>query len=189
MAKLTTKAVEAIKPTTARKEIPDALLPGLYLIVQPSGARSWAVRYRHNGKPRKHTLGPFPAIDLKAARTLGAKALRAVAEGTDPAIEKQALRAQRDSVEDVVARFAERHLRRNYRPTPLAEAERLLRLNVIATWRGRVIGDITRRDVREMLDRIMDNGTPVAANRIHSITRKLFSWAVENEIIPASPVA
>ena len=70
MAKLTTKAVEAIKPTTARKEIPDALLPGLYLIVQPSGARSWAGRYRHNGKPRKHTLGPFPAIDLKAARTL-----------------------------------------------------------------------------------------------------------------------
>src|SRR3546814_2161542 len=65
MAKnLTTKDVENVKPGTARKEIPDALLPGLYLVVQPSGAKSWAVRYRHGGKPRKLTLGPLaPTID------------------------------------------------------------------------------------------------------------------------------
>ena len=71
MAKLTSRAVETIKPTALRQEIPDSLLPGLYLIVQPSGARSWAVRYRHNGRPRKHTLGSYPAIDLKSARALG----------------------------------------------------------------------------------------------------------------------
>src|SRR3546814_10192043 len=65
MAKnLTTKDVENVKPGTARKEIPDALLPGLYLVVQPSGAKSWAVRYRHGGKPRKLTLGP----DRKSTR-------------------------------------------------------------------------------------------------------------------------
>src|SRR3546814_17143152 len=65
MAKnLTTKDVENVKPGTARKEIPDALLPGLYLVVQPSGAKSWAVRYRHGGKPRKLTLGTLaPTID------------------------------------------------------------------------------------------------------------------------------
>src|SRR3546814_19816071 len=65
MAKnLTTKDVENVKPGTARKEIPDALLPGLYLVVQPSGAQSWAVRYRHGGKPRKLTLRPLAtAID------------------------------------------------------------------------------------------------------------------------------
>ena len=68
MAKLTAKAVENIKPTATRQEIPDSLLPGLYLIVQPSGARSWAVRYRHNGRPRKYTLGSYPAIDLATAR-------------------------------------------------------------------------------------------------------------------------
>ena len=40
-------------------------LPGMYLVVQPSGAKSWAVRYRHGGRPRKLTLGPCPALDLK----------------------------------------------------------------------------------------------------------------------------
>ena len=44
----------------ARQEIPDGLLVGLYLVVQPSGAKSFAVRYRHAGQPRKLTLGAFP---------------------------------------------------------------------------------------------------------------------------------
>ena len=56
MARLTTRLVETARACAARKEIPDAFMPGLYLIVQPSGARSWAVRYRHHGRPRKHTL-------------------------------------------------------------------------------------------------------------------------------------
>ena len=189
MAKLTAKAVEAIKPAGARQEIPDALLPGMYLVVQPSGAKSWAVRYRHGGRPRKLTLGPCPALDLKAAREQGAKALRSVAEGRDPASEKQARPVQRDSVEDVVARFVEKHIRRNYRPKPAKEAERLLRVHVLTAWRSRTIGDITRRDLRDMLDGIVEAGAPVAANRVHSITRKLFGWAVEHEIIAASPMA
>jgi hypothetical protein len=59
MAKaLTVKAVEAAKPETQRREIPDGLISGLYLIVQPSGGKSWAVRYRSSGRPRKLTLGP-----------------------------------------------------------------------------------------------------------------------------------
>src|SRR6516164_2388878 len=114
MAKLTSKAVENIKPTAARQEIPDALLPGLYLIVQPSGARSWAVRYRHDGRPRKHTLGPYPAIDLATARALGGKALRTVAEDRDPAGERQEQRA--NSVAEVAAQFLAKHGQRHYRP-------------------------------------------------------------------------
>src|SRR6516225_12363624 len=126
MAKLTAKAVENIKPAATRQEIPDALLPGLYLIVQPSGARSWAVRYRHNGKPRKHTLGPFPTIDLKTARVLGTKVLRSAAEGRDPTGERQ--EQQANSVEQVVAQFLVKYGQRRYRPRTFYEAERQLRL-------------------------------------------------------------
>ncbi len=85
MAKLTIKSVEAVTPTKDRREIPDGYLRGLYFIVQPSGAKSWAVRYRHDGRPRKYTIGSYPAFDLKAAREAGSKALRDAAEGRDPA--------------------------------------------------------------------------------------------------------
>src|SRR5918993_1333994 len=94
MAKgLTVQSVERLKPDPAKRlEIPDGLLPGLYFVIQPSGARSWAVRYRHAGKPRKLTLGPFPALDLGIARARAREALQKVAAGTDPAAAKQEAR-------------------------------------------------------------------------------------------------
>jgi integrase len=185
VAKLTSRAVETIKPIALRQEIPDSLLPGLYLIVQPSGARSWAVRYRHNGRPRKHTLGSYPAIDLKSARALGTKVLRAAAEGRDPTGERQEQRA--NSVEKVVAQFLATHGQRNYRPRTFQEAARLLRQNLVARWGNRPIASITRKQLRDMFEQLVANGTPMLANRAHSIARKLFGWAVEQEIIEVSP--
>jgi len=58
---LTAAAVERLKPDPhKRREIPDGLLHGLYLVIQPNtGAKSWAVRYRFGGQPCKLTLGPL----------------------------------------------------------------------------------------------------------------------------------
>src|SRR6476620_380753 len=124
---LTAKRIENAPSSKNRTEIPDGLLVGLYLVVQPSGAKSFAVRYRHAGQPRKLTLGSFPAINLEAAREFGGKALRAAAEGRDPATEKQAakgnakkaaaeeIRGKRDLFENVAREFIERHAMKNTR--------------------------------------------------------------------------
>ena len=64
VANLTIESVERIQPTGKRREIPDGACPCLYLVVQPSGAKSWAVRYRHAGKMSKLTLGRYPRIPL-----------------------------------------------------------------------------------------------------------------------------
>src|SRR3981081_4324343 len=124
---LTVTRIDNAKATSSRQEIPDGLLVGLYLVVQPSGAKSFAVRYRYAGQPRKLTLGAFPAITLEAARDIGAKALRAAAEGRDPATEKQAaktdakkaeaeaVRGRRDLFENVAREFIERAARKKKR--------------------------------------------------------------------------
>ena len=46
---------------TKRLEVPDGKIAGLYLVVQPSGAKSWALRYRVAGAPKKFTIGPDPS--------------------------------------------------------------------------------------------------------------------------------
>jgi integrase len=140
---------------------------------------------RHNRRPRKHTLGPYPAIDLKSARALGSKVLQAAAEGRDPIGERQEQRA--NTVEQVVAQFLAKHGQRRYRPRTFAEAERLLNQNVVAHWGRQPIASVTRKQLRDMLDRLVANDTPMLANRVYSITRKLFGWAVEQEIIEISP--
>src|SRR5262245_32335858 len=188
---LTVRAIEAIQPPAARHEIADRYLSGLYLVVQPTtGAKSWAIRYRHNGATRKLTLGAYPAIDLKAARELGSKALRLVAEGHDPGEEKAQARAKRpDSIDRVVEQFLERHCRRVNRPKTAYETERLLRRHVLPRWHGRNIDSITRRDVLDVLDRIVDSGASIEANRALAAVRKLFNWALSRDIIASSPCA
>jgi integrase len=190
MARLTIRSVEAMKPKAVRQEIPDSFLPGLYLIQQPSGAKGWAVRYRHQGIPRKLTLGGYPALGLQDARKLGAKALRAVAEGRDPGREKvQARAAKADSADRIVEEFLDCHVRRSNRPRTAQETERLLRQHVLPRWRGRMVHEITRRDVLDVLDRVVDAGAPIAANRVLAAVRKFFNWCVARDIIAASPCA
>lgn len=86
---LTVKSVEAAKADKDRKEIPDGDMPGLRLVVQPTGAKAWIYRYRFRGQPKKVTLGGYPQITLAGARELARAAARIKAEGRDPAEEKK----------------------------------------------------------------------------------------------------
>ena len=132
--KLTEIAIQKIKPDRSRRlEIPDAGKPGLYLVVQPSGRKSWAVRYRRltDGRPRKLTLDGFPS--LGAARKRAQEALDKVADGLDPAAEKKATREARgsDLLRDVAAQFVARHVKPNTRASYARETERLLNKEIL----------------------------------------------------------
>lgn len=196
MAKdLTAFAIEATKPGSSRREIPDGKVRGLYFIVQPSGQRSWALRYRRraDNATRKLTLGAYPAIDLTNARRLASKALTAVAENGDPAEDKQAARmaarkpVHQDLVENVVDRFIERHAKKNTRETSWKEAQRLLKTELVSRWKGKPIAAIGRSDIHAILDAIIDRGSPISANRALAVMSRLFSWSVERGLIPTSP--
>ena len=98
---LTDAAVRKYRPDKdKRREIPDARAAGLYLQVHPSGAKSWALRFRRpDGRPAKLTLGPVdfsgnePAeepiigtpLTLAAARQLAAEQHRQRKRGIDVA--------------------------------------------------------------------------------------------------------
>ncbi|MEP4900197.1 MAG: Arm DNA-binding domain-containing protein, partial [Paracoccaceae bacterium] len=99
MAKLTATGVDKWKATDKRQEVPDSLMTGLYLIVQPSGRKSWQVRYRFGSKHRRMTLGKFPLLSLGDARTRARETLIAAQDGRDPAGEKEAEKAARIEVE------------------------------------------------------------------------------------------
>ena len=132
---LTTQSVARLKPDPHnRLEIADALLPGLYLVIQPSGKKSWAVRYRHGGQSRKLTLGGYPVFELAAARERAREALQAVAAGRDPATEKQEARRRAKEgrpdhglVSVQVDRFLERYVRPKLKPRNALNVEQACR--------------------------------------------------------------
>ena len=110
---LTHAAVKKYPPAGARVEIRDSLAQGLYLVIQPSGSKSWAMRFRRpDGSPGKLTLGPVDLsgkeaqgepvlgapLTLAAARALASEVHRQRALGrdviTDYVAKKQRLRVE-----------------------------------------------------------------------------------------------
>ena len=64
--KLTASAVEKMRPTRRRREVRDGGADGLSLTIQPTGVRSWTMRFRRpDGRPAKLTLGP---VDLSGRK-------------------------------------------------------------------------------------------------------------------------
>jgi integrase len=208
---LTTIAVTNTKPAATRQEIPDHGCMGLYLVIQPSGKKSWAVRYRIYGRSKKLTLGPVVskevpsdlltggrALTLAAARKLTTAALHEVQQGIDPAqkkqIEKRRLRtreieAEHNTVASIAARFLERHAKPNTRERSWREYRRILEFDVLPRWGRRPITDISSRDVHFLLDGIVDRGAPIVANRTLAVIRKMCAWAVERGALVHSPCA
>jgi len=206
--RLTAIFVESVTPGNARQEIADRGT-GLYLVVQPkpSGAKSWAVRYRYLNKPKKLTLGPVltPAkgetesdnieigkpLTLAAARKLAHDALHKLKQGRDPAAEKQqdiaaskdaaVLRAA-DSVEAVADRFIKHHVEKKNREATRQQVERIFNKEVLPRWPGKSVHDITKRDVVALLEAI-NQDRPTLANRTLAIVRKWFNWMIGKDII------
>src|ERR1700682_4964848 len=105
MPVLTVAAILKYKPHVGRREIADSKVQGLYLVVQPSGRKSWAVRLRRpDGRTAKVTLGPVDlsevepsdepvqggALTLGQARQLAAQIDRQRARGVDVVAERKA---------------------------------------------------------------------------------------------------
>jgi integrase len=65
----------------------------------------------------------------------------------------------------------------------------VLNRDVVPVWGSRKVKDIRRRDVIAWLDRLMNRGAPIMANRTVEIARKMFAFAVERDLIEANPFA
>ena len=187
---LTEVAIKSLTGGDKRREFPDGKVTGLYLVVQPSGNRSWALRYRAAGKPKKLTIGPYPVVGLAEARKRAMAALGEVAGGDDPAAAKTAKRvaakaAKDDMVETVVDDFVRHYAARQTRDW--RETERILKKDVMSRWRGRRLSEIEKKNVAKLLDEIVARGAPVGANRVFAQLRKMCAWAVGRGIIAHNP--
>lgn len=88
--RLSDAAVKAAKPKASAYKLSDGA--GMYLLVQPHGARLWRLKYRHGGKERLYAIGAYPEIGLAAARAERDRARTWLREGRDPIVERKSVR-------------------------------------------------------------------------------------------------
>jgi len=209
MAKpLTAKAVENARPGNSRRELHDAGAPGLFLMVQTTGAKSWAYRWRQGGKYHKVTVGPAIASrqapipagpDIGEAHTLAEAREKAttfaalVAEGDSPSdyLRRAPKPAsdEADTVEAISRLYVSQWVEVKNKPSYQSEIRRQLKQHVIPAWGAKRVGRVAQSDVAAMIARAAKENGGIAANRLLACVRKLFSWAVSQGYVAANPAA
>jgi integrase len=177
-----------LRPHEKRYDVTDARRAGLQLRVFPSGEKSFQFRYTVNGLTRRVTLGTYPSLTLAEAHFKHAEAERLLTQGRDPAeVHKASRQAERDAgtVSELAGEFMRRYVKPN-RKRP-EQMQQMLDANVLPYWRNRKAKDITARDVVLLLDKIVDRGSKVMANRVASALGQMFKFGVLRGIVTGSP--
>lgn len=198
---LTVRAVAAAEKRAQRYEVADSKQPGLRLVVQPSGVKSWAFRYeRSDGKTQRVVLGRAAgpgALTLAQARIAANDANRQRTTGGDPADAKRTERAAQtarinaaeqearrkdDTVEKVLARYYTDHV---IGLKSGAEVKRVLNRE-LKGWAKRRVDEIQRRDAIKLLDTVKVRA-PVQSNRLRAYGSHFFGWCVSKELASINP--
>jgi integrase len=203
--RLTQLRVDNAKPRVVggkpiRTEIPDAVCRGLYLVVQPSGVKSYAVRYRRasDDQTRKLTLDRADdgtLLGLAAARVAASQVMLLVSQGQDPAADKAATKALAIEQEATLSADTVQHLfnkfitlqGRKLRPNTLLSYSSIGRRFIVPAWGAKLITDIKKRHILDLVEAIASD-RPTTANRVFEVVRTFFSWAVARDIIAVNPV-
>ena len=185
--RLTKRTVDAATPQSERYVVWDSELKGFGLRVEPSGAKTFLVRYRPKGAGRTGAkrfmkLGRYGTVTPDEARFRAKAILGAVAAGGDPAGEQiKACKAI------TMAVLAERYLDEEVTPklkpgTATLYSHYLLDLAIPEI--GRLKADtITRSDISKLHLNI-GRTRPVAANRVFATLSALFGYGVKQSILP-----
>ncbi len=186
--KFTDRKIAALKPKATRYEIWEDGRTGFGVRISALGRKSWVYMYRFGGKARRMTLGVYPAVSLADAHVKLAEAKRKLDKGVDPGVEAvQARQAERraETVTELVDEYLEKYARPRKRTA--AEDERCLKKDITPYWGRRKVKSIRRRDVILLLDRVVDRGSPIMANRLLAVLRRTFGFAVDRDILEVNP--
>lgn len=179
---LTAKFVESLKPGDRRVEIRDTLLPGFGMRISPTGKKAWFAVGRVGSHQVRHTIGSYPAISLAEGRENARTVLRDMQLGVYAAIDDKP--EDKNTLEQVISDFIEIYAKPRNRSWKAVKAT----LRKFQSLNHRMLSDLKRADIVKVLDGIVANGSPVAANRAMSAIKKVFAWALDRGIIPIHPL-
>jgi integrase len=188
---LTDKAASAAKAQDKLYKLFDA--EGLYLLVQPDGAKYWRLKYRFAGKEKLLSLGVYPAVSLKQARDKRTKAKAALADGRDPSAERRAeKRSQKTAAANTLQAVAEDWHAKNahtWSDDYGGWVLRALKADVFPWLGRRPITDIEPPDVLDTVRRIESRGAIVTAHRVRNSVEQIFAYAIAAGIARRNPAA
>ena len=195
--KLSEKIVKAAEPRARPYQIFDEEVVGFSAVIQKSGSRGFALDYSFKGRQRRMSIGRWPEWSVTAARDRAKQLRREIDAGLDPLAERHEARSA-PRVSDLIDRYLKEHAA-HLAPRNASDQESMLRKLVEPQWKHRLVAEIAAADVERLLsliaegrarpakDKAKSRGkrrlappkpTPIRANRVGEVLRKMFNLSV-----------
>ena len=185
---LTDRGLRALKPAQSGKtyDMMDAVVPGFGVRISDRGRRTFILVARFPGSrnPTRRALGEYGALTLEEARDKARDWLGMIRKGVDPQDGER--RARENTFEMVVGEFIRLALigpdpdKPKLRSGP--EVARDIERELLPRWGHRPITEITPHDVVELVDEIVERGTPHMARNVFATIRRFFNWTISRRI-------
>src|SRR5215831_16008803 len=190
--RLTEAAVQrAHTPRIGQVFLWDGEVRGFGLRILPGGSKTFWFQYRpHGGKSRMIRIGPYPALTIRAARKVARRFVSEVADGGNPAADRQAERMRDKATLRVLLAEGgpyQVELRRRG-VVNIKKALSSLRRE-LAGLMNREVTYLTRRDLVAAIDAVENDGRPGAAEDLRKFTRVFLEWCVGAGLLTANPLA
>jgi integrase len=198
--KLTSRALDTLPLPSRRVEYFDESLPGFAVRIFPSGRRVFTLLYRMKGgrtkKKERVDLGTYPPLTLAQARDLATRLKAEIQLGKDPRRERLPARPADASLMAAdgltVKQLCEAYLvhpsggGRLRAASTLPHYCRLMDVEIVPAFGGRLAAEITRTEVREWSETLAQV-KPVVANRAFAVMRRAYEWALGRDLVQSSP--
>jgi len=167
---------------------------GFYIEVMPSGEKSFRYRYRLNGQREKVTIGAYPAMTLKAARTRHSEMLDQVNMGESPARAKRESRLQAAagiSSLGTFEHFAEKWIELELKPRNknARQDETYIRRDILPTVGKKELKSVTTQDIWGCVEAVKQRGHGQAARRVRSVLKRIFDFAISHGLVLINPAS
>jgi integrase len=171
--KLTKEIVEGAElPETGQRFLWDSELKG-FGIRLTSGARTYVIQARVNGKERRVSIGRHGVLTVQEARRQAIIQLGSMSKGVDPAVEKKRVEAYSVTLRQLVEQYIDDH--GDLKKSSKQDIEKHLKTS-FAPWADRPIVEITRDRVA-MRFRELSERSAAQANQAFRILRALMNYA------------
>ncbi len=215
MASLTTKALEALKPTDQGKRISDGnRLRGVVRVIK-SDPQAVSIdfewRYNFAGKIRHIRVGTWPKMTLKAIRDQRAALMGKVSQGIDPLAEKEVTRLKKlaDQIEarqQQINRLSDLEARKSlitvkklfeiWTSTDLQnrkdkgfETLRSFNKDVFPIIGEMAVADVKKAHIQQIVDIMLARGVRRMTQRVFSELRQFFGFALDRDYVEVDPTA
>lgn len=162
---------------------------GLFLLIQPNGAKLWRMKYRYGGKEKLLSFGAYPEVGIAAAREKRTLAKAMLIEGKDPMANRSEMNPEEAETFLAVAKRWHNNRASALDPAHARRVWSRLERDVFPVIGDKSMHQITPPDVLALVRKIEARGALDISRRAKQGVGQIFQFAIASGLASADPTA